>query len=118
MVRMSHHRSSPSRRTSPTTPAVGSAIADAIIVDSGGTANVVLFAMGDIPVSVSLIEAGLDTFDENCPGCTHEMVRIQSGDIGTTLPGRVVSELQNNPDADYLVLQDGALSLGVAAALA
>ena len=96
---------------------VGRGIANAIIVDSGGDANVVLFAMGDIPVSVSLIEAGLDEFDKNCPNCIHEMVKIQSGDIGTTLPSRVVSELQNNPDADYLVLQDGALSLGVAAAL-
>ncbi|MBT5319472.1 MAG: substrate-binding domain-containing protein [Chloroflexi bacterium] len=96
---------------------VGTAIANAIIVDSGGDANVVLFAMGDIPVSVSLIQAGLDEFDRNCPGCTHEMIKIQSTDIGGSLPSRVVSELQKNPDADYLVLQDGALSLGVAAAL-
>ena len=59
-------------------------------------------------------EAGMRDF---CPKCTVQILGATAADVGTTIPGQVVSKLQQSPDINYIAGSYGALTIGVASAL-
>ena len=96
---------------------VGELLGNFIIADSEGRANAILFDMANFPIGQKLIEVAEETINENCDTCVAETVTTQVADIGTKTPGIIVSELQRNPDANYVVLADSVMATGVAPAI-
>ncbi len=95
----------------------GRLMADFVIADSEGRGNVEFFNVPDFPVLASLQEGFKSEMEELCPDCKVEYVEVAPGDIGTALPGTVVSALQRNPDASYLAMGFGDMFSGVPEAL-
>ena len=88
------------------------------IAQTDGNVHSIFVNVPDIPIIVPpqvSYEAALDTA---CPDtCTNVVVAATVDEIGTTLPSKVVSTLQENPDTNYIVFTSGDFSLGVAAAV-
>lgn len=96
---------------------VGELLGNFIIADSEGRANAILFDMANFPIGQKLIDVAKNTINDNCDTCTAKTVTTQVADIGTKTPGVIVSELQRNPDANYVVLADSVMATGVAPAM-
>ena len=89
-----------------------------VVADSKGRANIVYY---DFSAVKTVLQVGIgfkEVIDENCPGCTLEFKDVNGADIGTSLPGQVVSHLRSNPDTDYIVVAFSDLAIGVPGALA
>jgi len=95
----------------------GSYEAEWIAADSGGKAKVVMFNTPDYPVQVKLEAALKKRLLQLCPSCTFKHVDVALTDIGPGLPNKIVSELQREPDTNYLVTGFADLNAGVPAAL-
>lgn len=95
----------------------GKLIGDWAVHDSEGSADALLFTYSTFPIGQTLINAAADEITSTCSECSAEVVIVQPEDTGTALPGKIVSELQRNPDADYVLLQDGGMALGLIPAL-
>lgn len=96
----------------------GTMIGNWIIEDSGGEANVLIMSSEIFEILAVGATATQNTLEEGCPGCSVSVQSFQPADIGTRLPSAVVAEIQRDPEIGYVVFQDGAMSLGVAEALA
>ena len=95
--------------------ATGNLIANWIIADSGGTANVLLVNIPDFPVLVSEAEGAADAYSTNCPDCTLETLDTTIDSlVAGEVPAAVASRLQANPDIDYVQFTFGDLPAGVA----
>jgi ribose transport system substrate-binding protein len=88
------------------------------IAQTDGNVHSIFVNVPDIPIIVPpqvSYEAALETV---CPEtCSNVVVAATVDEIGTTLPSKVVSTLQENPDTNYIVFTSGDFSLGVAAAV-
>ena len=97
----------------------GTVMANWVVANSNGNANVAFFWDPEIAVLNDVKANFLSTMTANCPACT---VSVQStsfyGGIGTTDPGQIVSYLQANPTTNYLVVTDGDAMVGVTQAIA
>ncbi|MGE3621911.1 MAG: hypothetical protein AB7L84_15765, partial [Acidimicrobiia bacterium] len=60
----------------------------------------------------------LEYIEENCDRCKARIVNQAVADIGTVVPGAVVSVVQQDPTIDYVYFAFGDLSRGVGPALA
>lgn len=88
-----------------------------IAADTNGEANVVMLNIPNYPV-LKLVGQGLeDELGKICPDCQLEEVAVTPKEVGTTLPSRVVSYLQQNPDVNYIAGSPGDVMLGVPTAL-
>ena len=93
----------------------GALIANWVIADSGGTANVLLVNIPDFPVLVSEAEGAEAAYAENCPDCTFETLDTTIDSlIAGEVPAAVASRLQANPDIDYVQFTFSDLPAGVA----
>ena len=103
----------------PQTTAYGQVLASWIVADSGGSANLLVFNVPDVPVLTGF-NAGIGgVMAETCANCTVEIVDVSFADLlGGNVPGLVVSALQANPDADYVACGFGDLCIGVTGAIA
>lgn len=88
-----------------------------LTVDSGGEANVEIFTVPSQVIIVAYVEAVQKYLDEWCPDCTVNTTDFEFTDIGSSLPGTVVSIIQRNPETEYVVLGLGDASVGVSAAI-
>jgi ribose transport system substrate-binding protein len=96
----------------------GTVMADWVIADSEGAANVLIVNIPDFPVLVSEIDAYKAELAKNCSACkTTELNATLQDLIGGTVPASVVSKLQANPDVNYVYYSFGDLPGGVTAAL-
>lgn len=95
-----------------------SIVADWVIADSGGDANILAVTADDFPIIKFEIEALQKHVEENCDDCTVTVLNQAVADIATNTPNNVVSALQENPDIDYVYFGFGDLSRGVAPAVA
>ena len=92
----------------------GPVMADWAIVDSEGTANVLIVNIPDFPVLVAEIDAYKAQLAKNCSGCKTTELNVTLQDlIGGTIPASVVSKLQANPDVNYIYYAFGDLPGGV-----
>ncbi|GAA2697573.1 sugar ABC transporter substrate-binding protein [Actinoplanes palleronii] len=78
------------------------AVADWIINDSGGTANVVINQSTDGPSPVAFVAAAKAEFAAQCPGCTVAINEISSANFAL-IPSSTSSALLKNPNATYVV---------------
>jgi len=89
-----------------------------VVADSKGKANVEFFSVPSQPIITTYLDSFQAYVDEWCPACTVNVNNFEFSDIGSNLPGMVVSALQRNPDADYVVLGLGDAIVGIEPALA
>jgi ribose transport system substrate-binding protein len=97
----------------------GDLIANAIIADSGGTANVMMVNIPDFTVLVSEREGSEAAYAANCPDCTFtELALTLDQLLAGEAPGAVVSALQADPDIDYVHFAFDGLAGGMSTTLA
>ena len=94
-------------------------IANWAIADSGGTAQVALQTVNDIPVVKEFHDSFVATMEENCPGCAVTVVNNTIPQTGNgEVVGTVVAAVQRDPSIDYVVTGTGGqVFTGLAAAL-
>ena len=87
---------------------VGEQLANFVVADSGGAANVLWVTTG-FPILVPELE-GLDgergfepTLSALCDACEVDVLDLPLEALGTDAPARTVAHLQANPDIDYVV---------------
>jgi ABC-type sugar transport system substrate-binding protein len=96
----------------------GPLMADWMIVDSQGAANVLIVSIPDFPVLKVETDAFIARLGENCPACTYEELNVTLDDlIGGRVPASVVSKVQANGDLNYIFYSFGDLPGGVTPAL-
>lgn len=84
---------------------------------SKGKADALLVAYANFPLSKYITNTTTQTIDQNCPGCKTTKLLVQAADTGAALSQNIVTNIERNPSIDYVVLQDGAMALGLDAAL-
>ena len=68
--------------------------------------------------SLSTVQQGFtDEIAKACPDCSVEISEVAVTDIGTNLPGAIVSALQADPELDFIVYAFGGMLFGVPDAL-
>jgi ribose transport system substrate-binding protein len=80
------------------------AVADWIINDSNGKAEVVINQSTDGPAPISYVEAAKQEFAKECPGCKVTINAISSANF-PLIPSSTSSALLKNPNAKYVVSQ-------------
>jgi ribose transport system substrate-binding protein len=81
------------------------------------TGNILFVGLPTFPV-LSIVQEGFETeIAQACPDCTVEVTEVAVTDIGTNLPGAIVSALQANPDLDMIVYAFGGMMFGVPEAI-
>jgi ribose transport system substrate-binding protein len=88
------------------------------IAQTDGNVHSIFVNVPDIPIIVPPQVSYEAALESACPDtCTNVVVAARVDEIGTTLPSKVVSTLQEHPDTNYIVFTSGDFSLGVAAAV-
>ena len=99
--------------------ASGDRLANQIIVDSGGTANVLMVNIPDFAVLVSEREGSQAAYDANCPDCKFtELALTLDQLLAGEVAGAVVSAVQADPSIDYIHFAFDGLTTGVSSTLA
>jgi len=81
------------------------------------TGNILFVGLPTFPV-LSIVQEGFEAeMAEACPDCTVDVTEVAVTDIGTNLPGSIVSALQTNPDLDMIVYAFGGMMFGVPEAI-
>ena len=81
------------------------------------TGNILFVGLPTFPV-LSIVQEGFEAeIAEACPDCSVEVTEVAVTDIGTNLPGTIVSALQSNPDLDMIVYAFGGMLFGVPEAI-
>lgn len=80
------------------------AVADWIIADSGGTADVIINQSTDGPSAAAFVEAAQAEFTAQCPECTVTINEVSSASF-SLIPSSTSSALLRNPDAGYVVTE-------------
>ncbi|SFT81965.1 substrate-binding protein domain-containing protein [Geodermatophilus amargosae] len=94
------------------------AMADQMIVDSGGTGNAVFVNVPDFPGLAPINDAIETHVAENCSGCSLEMLNISAGDLGGDVASTVVAAVRQNPDVEYVIGSYANVVRGLPQALA
>jgi ABC-type sugar transport system substrate-binding protein len=99
--------------------ASGDRLANQVIVDSGGTANVLMVNIPDFAVLVSEREGAQAAYKANCPGCKFTELPLTLDQLlAGEVPGAVVAALQADPSVDYVHFAFDGLTTGVTSVLA
>ena len=85
-------------------------VADWVIADSNGTANVLVTELTDSPSTQQWVEEGaIGEYKKNCPGCKTQTVKINIASL-QQVPSAISSALVSNPDTDYVQPQFDAVA--------
>jgi len=97
---------------------MGQLLADWAITKTDAHVKSIFVNVPDFPIVVPPQVGYEARLKELCPStCTNVNVNATVGDIGTAIPAKVVSALQQHPDTNYIVFTAGDFSLGVLAAV-
>ncbi len=97
----------------------GRNIANLIIADSGGDANVLMVNIPDFAVLVKEREGSEEAYAANCPDCTFtELALTLDQLLAGEVPAAIVSAVQADPSIDYIHFAFDGLTGGVAQTLA
>ncbi len=81
------------------------------------TGQILFVGLPTFPV-LSTVQEGFETeIATACPDCEVTTIEVAVTDLGTNLPGQIVSELQKNPEIDTVVYAFGGMLFGVPEAL-
>jgi ABC-type sugar transport system substrate-binding protein len=99
--------------------AAGTLISNAIIADSGGTANVMMVNIPDFTVLKVEADASRAAYEANCPDCTFTELaltldQLLAGDVA----GAILSAVQADPEIEYVHFAFDGLAGGVSTTLA
>ncbi|MEE3121664.1 MAG: substrate-binding domain-containing protein [SAR324 cluster bacterium] len=96
----------------------GVLMADYIVSESNGNADTIFFGLPLFPV-LQLVSQGFETeYKRACPSCKLKIVPIDIMDlINGKVPQVVISELQVNPNANWIPFAFGGMLFGVPEAL-
>jgi ribose transport system substrate-binding protein len=96
----------------------GPLMADWAIVDSEGAANVLIVSIPDFAVLKAETDAYIAELEKNCPDCQYTELDVSIDQlVGGQVPAAVASQLQADPDINYVFFSFGSLPAGVTAAL-
>lgn len=96
---------------------VGVAMAQLAIAKSDGKADPIVYYTPLFP-AVQAVRDGFASVWNKCSGCAKASYEvIQETDIGTSLPGRVVSDLRRDPHKNWIVAGFGEIFTGIPQAL-
>jgi ribose transport system substrate-binding protein len=85
-------------------------VADWIIADSNGKANVLVAELTDSPSTQAWIQEGaVAEYEKNCPGCKVTVAKINIASL-QLVPSKISSELLRNQDVDYVQPQFDAVA--------
>ncbi len=99
--------------------AAGDRIANQVIVDSAGAANVLMVNIPDFAVLVSEREGSEAAYKANCPGCKFtELALTLDQLLAGEVAGAVVSAVQADPSINYIHVAFDGLSTGLTSVLA
>lgn len=89
-------------------------VADWIINDSKGKANVALFDLPEIPYFKPSTDKMRSRLEQACPDCKFEEVKVTLQDFSTgKIPAQTASYLQSHPDVDYVAYQYGDMMVSI-----
>lgn len=99
-------------------PPAFASMADWVIADSEGKANVLYVGLPTIPI-IKYVTAAFNTeMTKNCPSCHVDHLDVPLDALGKDVPTRIVASLRAHPKDKYVVLSiDGAMGPGLPAAL-
>jgi len=80
--------------------------------------NILFVGLPTFPVLSTVQQGFEDEIAIVCPECKVDVTEVAVTDLGTNLPGTVVSKLQANPDLDHIVYAFGGMLFGVPEAIA
>jgi ribose transport system substrate-binding protein len=100
-----------------TTAIEGQMAAAWFVVDSGGKGLAAVYNIPEIPILGAFTTSFVSSVKKWCPGCTTAVDNMQAADIGTNIPGQVVSFQRSHPTYKYAVFCLGDMTLGLHAAL-
>jgi ABC-type sugar transport system substrate-binding protein len=93
-------------------------MADWVIADSNGAANVLYATINDFPVLKASSDAFKAELGATCAACTFTELNVSLDDlIGGKVPAAIASQLQSNKKLNYLMYAFGDMPGGVTAAL-
>ncbi len=96
----------------------GPLMADWAVVDSQGSANVLIVSIPDFPVLKAETDAYIAELEKNCAGCSYTELNITIPQlVGGEVAAAVASQLQADPSLNYAFFSFGSLPAGVTAAL-
>jgi ABC-type sugar transport system substrate-binding protein len=96
----------------------GQYLANWVVADSSGHANVVDFNLSTYPTVDALSTTFGKTLGSLCPACTVAVQDVEGTSIGTTLPSQIVQYLQAHPNVNYVLATYGDMTIGLPQALA
>ncbi len=79
--------------------------------------NILFVGLPTFPVLSTVQQGFEDEIAVVCPECKVDVTEVAVTDLGTNLPGIVVSKLQANPDLDHIVYAFGGMLFGVPEAI-
>lgn len=82
-------------------PVIGRDVASYIVAESDGEANVLLLVYPEFNVSKLRHDAAQKVLDA-CPECETQTIEVKISEWGTTLPQRLQTLLQQDPDIDWI----------------
>jgi ribose transport system substrate-binding protein len=93
-------------------------IADWMINDSNGKADVVMVNIEDYPILQAERKAIEAEFKEKCPDCKFDLLPVTVDDVGGgKVPAKVAAYVQSHPNINYVELGFSDLGLGIPQAL-
>jgi ABC-type sugar transport system substrate-binding protein len=94
-------------------------LVDYIIADSGGDAQVLFVNIPDFAILQIAADATNAQFESECPDCVVTPLDVTINDLTSgAVASQVVSQLQSNPNIDYVFTSIGDLATGLPEALA
>jgi ABC-type sugar transport system substrate-binding protein len=94
----------------------GVLMADYAAVNSDN-GEILFVGLPTFPV-LSIVQEGFEAeIAEVCPDCSVKVIEVAVTDLGTNLPGIVISELQTNPELDMIAYAFGGMLFGVPEAI-
>jgi len=94
----------------------GVLMADYAAVNST-TKDILFVGLPTFPVLSTVQQGFEDEIAAECPDCSVDVIEVAVTDLGTNLPGTIVSQLQSNPDLDMIVYAFGGMLFGVPEAI-
>ena len=102
----------------PTYVLQGQLLADYVIKDSGGKANVLTLNLPAYAVLTTMADSVAAQLKAECPGCTYGNLNTTPDDLAAgKVPDEVVSYLQDHPSVDYVMSTYSPMITGLTQAL-
>jgi ABC-type sugar transport system substrate-binding protein len=79
--------------------------------------EVLFVGLPTFPVLSTVQQGFEDEISTVCPDCTVKVIEVAVTDLGTNLPGTIISELQANPGIDMIAYAFGGMLFGVPEAI-